>query len=241
MKFLALDTASARCSVALMSGEALISRAVDTARDHAMLLLPMIEAVLAEAGFALRALDGIAYGRGPGSFTGVRVAASVTQGLALGADLPVHGVSDLRALAVQARQVAAASSSGNSSAGASSSRNLLLAAMDARMGEIYWGAFDAVAELPGEALLGEAVGPPERLPESLQGRVLAGAGRGLAAYPALAATLGIAPAAVLADAEPHAVDIARLAAHDLRGGCRWQDAATAQPVYLRDQVAHVSR
>ncbi|MBK6672023.1 MAG: tRNA (adenosine(37)-N6)-threonylcarbamoyltransferase complex dimerization subunit type 1 TsaB [Proteobacteria bacterium] len=103
MKFLALDTASARCSVALFSDAGLLVRSVDTARDHATLILPLIEELLAEAGASLRMLDGIAYGRGPGSFTGVRVAASVTQGLAMGADLPVLGVSDLRALAAQAR------------------------------------------------------------------------------------------------------------------------------------------
>lgn len=231
MKFLSLDTASARCSVALFDGDALITRAVDTARDHATLILPMIEEVLAESGLALRALDGIVYGRGPGSFTGVRVAASVTQGLAAGADLPVLGVSDLRALAAQARRVAPARSSGS----------LLLAAMDARMGEIYWGAFDAVADLPGEALLGEAVGSVASLPESLHGRVVAGAGLGFPAFPLLAPALGLLSGAVLGEAEPHAADIARLAAADLRGGRSWQDAATAQPVYLRDQVVHVSR
>jgi tRNA threonylcarbamoyladenosine biosynthesis protein TsaB len=229
MKFLALDTASARCSVALFTDDALLVRAVDTARDHAALILPLIEELLAEAGSSLRALDGIAYGRGPGSFTGLRVAASVTQGLAFGADLPVLGVSDLRALAAQARRLAVATPAGS----------LLLAAMDARMGEIYWGAFDAVAQLPGEALLGEAVGPAQGLPGSLRGRVVAAAGRGLSAFPTMAPALGLLPDAVLGDAEPHAADIARLAAGDLRGGRGWLDAATAQPVYLRDQVVQM--
>jgi len=231
MKLLALDTASARCSVALLDGEALITRAVDTARDHATLILPMIDALLAEAGVSLRSLDGIAFGRGPGSFTGVRVAASVTQGLAAGAGLPVLGISDLRALAARARQAAPMPSPGA----------LLLAAMDARMGEIYWGAFDAAAGLPGAALMGEAVGPVTSLPDALCGRVAAAAGRGLSAYPGLAPGLQVPAEAVLADAEPDAADIARLAAADLRGGAAWQDAAMAQPVYLRDQVAHVGR
>jgi tRNA threonylcarbamoyladenosine biosynthesis protein TsaB len=229
MRFLALDTASARCSVALFDGDALITRAVDTARDHATLILPMIEELLAESGLALRALDGIAFGRGPGSFTGVRIAAAVTQGLAAGADLPVLGVSDLRALAAQARRVAPSTSAGC----------LLLAAMDARMGEIYWGAFDALAELPGEALLGEAVGSAQNLPESLRGRVVAGAGRGFQAFTALATGLGLPPGVVLGEAEPHAADIAWLAAADLRGGRTWRDAAQAQPVYLRDQIAKI--
>jgi tRNA threonylcarbamoyladenosine biosynthesis protein TsaB len=231
VKLLALDTASARCSVALLDGEVLTVRAVDTARDHATLILPMIDALLAEAGVSLRSLDGIAFGRGPGSFTGVRVAAAVTQGLAAGADLPVLGISDLRALAARARQAAAATPPGA----------LLLAAMDARMGEIYWGAFDAATGLPGAALLGEAVGRAESLPEALCGRVVAAAGRGLSAYPGLAPGLQVPAGAVLPDVEPDAADIARLAAADLRGGAPWQDASAAQPVYLRDQVAHVSR
>ncbi len=231
MKFLALDTASARCSVALLQGDTLITRAVDTARDHATLILPMIDGLLAEAGIPLRSLDGIAFGRGPGSFTGLRVAAAVTQGLAAGAGLPVLGISDLRALAARARRAAPSASPGS----------LLLAAMDARMGEIYWGAFDAVADLPGDALLGEAVGPAESLPESLRGRVVAAAGRGLSAYPAWALGLDIPAGSMLADAEPDAEYIARLAAADLSRGVAWQDATAAQPVYLRDHVAHVSR
>jgi len=231
MKLLALDTASARCSVALLEGDSLVTRAVDTARDHATLILPMVDELLAEAGIVLRALDGIAFGRGPGSFTGVRVAAAVTQGLAAGADLPVLGISDLRALAAQARRVATTTRPGS----------LLLAAMDARMGEIYWGAFDATAHLPGNALTAERVGTPASLPESLHGNIVAAAGRGLSAYPAIAASLGIPAAVVLEEAEPHAADIALLAAADLLAGRPWQDAAEAQPVYLRDQVAHMGR
>jgi tRNA threonylcarbamoyladenosine biosynthesis protein TsaB len=189
----------------------------------------MIEEVLAEAGLALRALDGLVFGRGPGSFTGVRVAASVTQGLALGADLPVLGISDLRALAAQARRCA----------DPARPDGLLLAAMDARMGEIYWGVFDARSERTADALQGERVGAPSSLPDSLRGTVVAAAGRGLSAYPGIATALGLPTAVVLGDAEPDAADIVRLAAGDLHGGCAWRDAAEAQPVYLRDQVVHV--
>ena len=135
MKLLAIDTASARCSAALWCDGTLLQRAVPTPREHAQLILPMIDALLAEAGSGLRQMDGIAFGRGPGSFTGLRVAAAVTQGLAAGADLPVFPVSDLRALAAQAQaaRTTAAERPGE----------LLLACMDARMGEIYWGAFEA--------------------------------------------------------------------------------------------------
>jgi tRNA threonylcarbamoyladenosine biosynthesis protein TsaB len=191
--------------------------------------------VLAQSGLKLGQLDGIAFGRGPGSFTGVRVAAAVTQGLAAGADLPVLGISDLRALAVQARRAVVA---GDVPPVAGS---LLLAAMDARMGETYWGAFDAVPVLTGDAVLGEAVSAPSMLPPVLPGRVIAAAGRALSAYPALPAWLDLPAAACLGAAEPHAADIARLAALDIAGGVAWQDAAAAQPVYLRDQVAQMPR
>jgi tRNA threonylcarbamoyladenosine biosynthesis protein TsaB len=235
MKLLALDTASAQCSVALLIDGAMIMRAEATARDHAQLILPMIDAVLAEAGIGLGALDGIAFGRGPGSFTGVRVAASVTQGLAAGSGLAVLPVSDLRALAEQARRCAQA-------AGVAFGDGLALACMDARMGELYWAAFTCRAGKLGDAAGGERLSRPDALLASLgaggstSAAVVLGAGMGLQAYPDLAQQLGIAPAACLPQAEPHAMDVALLAAGDLAAGASWQDAATAQPVYLRDQV-----
>ena len=88
MKILALDTASGLCSAALLVNGELALREFATSREHAQRILPMVQSLLAEAGLALSALDAIAFGRGPGSFTGLRIAASVTQGLAFGADLP---------------------------------------------------------------------------------------------------------------------------------------------------------
>jgi tRNA threonylcarbamoyladenosine biosynthesis protein TsaB len=228
MKLLALDTASAQCSAALLYEGQVRLRSESTARDHATLILPMIDALLAEAGITLRQLDGIAFGRGPGSFTGVRIAAAVTQGLAAGADLPVRPVSDLRALAAQCRRLLP---------GAATARARILACMDARMGEVYWGVFedtDTLAAVPG---FGEAVTAPAALPEGLRGTVARAAGRGLAAHPALPEWLGLPDAACLPVAEPYALDIAQLAACDIASGEVWLDAQAAQPVYLRDQVA----
>jgi len=227
MKLLALDTASGRCSVALWQDGAVLRHAVDTARDHARLILPMIHALLGETGLKLKQLDGIAFGRGPGSFTGLRIAASVTQGLAAGADLPVLPVSDLRALAAQALE-----------AGQVPVGSVVLGCMDARMGEIYWGAFEAQPRLLPAAGFLETVGPPESLSQQLRGRVVRAAGRGLGTYPGIATALDLDPVACLPLAEPDAGDIARLAAGDLAAGTvSWRDAAEAQPTYLRDKVA----
>jgi tRNA threonylcarbamoyladenosine biosynthesis protein TsaB len=226
MKLLAIDTASAQCSVALLLEDELAWRAVVTPRDHARLLLPMVDELLASAGVVLAALEGIAFGRGPGSFTGVRIAAAVTQGLAAGAGLPVLPVSSLRALAAQAARRTVEE-------GIALPKGQLLACMDARMGEVYWGLFGATLE---EAA--ESVGAPGTVRNHGASPVVAAAGRGLAAWPDIAVSLQLPAARTFADAEPHARDIARLAALDLAGGARWQDAALAQPVYLRDQVVH---
>jgi tRNA threonylcarbamoyladenosine biosynthesis protein TsaB len=233
-RLLALDTASAQCSVALLDGDRLIQRAMATARDHAKLLLPMVDEVLKEAGLRLDSLDGIAFGRGPGSFTGVRIAAAVTQGLAAGAGLPVLPVSDLRALAEAARAALPS--------GAAPTSRWLLACMDARMGELYWALYPDQSRPAGEASGGERLTSPADLLDQVRsllppGQTLgAGAGMGLGAFPELVSGLGLDPARVLAAAEPHAADVARLAAFDLAAGAEWQDASAAQPVYLRDKV-----
>ena len=231
MKLLALDTSSARCSVALLHGDALVVREAATARDHAQLVLPMIDEVLGEAGMSLRQLDGIALGRGPGSFTGVRIAAAVAQGLALGADLPVFPVSTLRALAHQALRAMQSSPMLEERA----SIRQVLACMDARMGEVYWAVYAAdAAALP--ALTPERVTAPDVLVADCPRPCSAGAGRGFAAWPDIAGMLQLPAQAVLEGAEPHALDVAQLAATDLAAGEHWQDAAGAQPVYVRNQV-----
>jgi len=227
MKVLALDTSSGQCSVALSIDGTLADRAVLTPRDHAQLLLPLVDELLAEAGTSLPALDGIAFGRGPGSFTGLRIAAAVTQGLAEGAGLPVFPVSSLRALAAQARRRAL-------QAGHYRSGGSLLACMDARMGEIYWSVYpDSLADAP------EAVSSPTSL--RLPPGVAAAAGKGLGAYPYIADSLQLPVECVFTDAEPHARDVAQLALEGLARGAAWQDPGLAQPTYLRDQVAQVPK
>jgi tRNA threonylcarbamoyladenosine biosynthesis protein TsaB len=228
MKLLALDTSSAQCSVALLVGDQLLVREMATAREHAQLILPMVDAVLAEAGVTLRQLDGIAFGRGPGSFTGVRVAAAVTQGLAAGAELPVLPVSSLRALAAQALRRAPASTAAS---------GVVLACMDARMGEVYWAAFSSEAGQLGACVDAEVVAPAADVVARCPRPCVAAAGLGLAAWPQIAAELHLLADRRFSDAEPHARDVASLAALDLAGGAAWQDASHAQPVYVRNQVA----
>jgi tRNA threonylcarbamoyladenosine biosynthesis protein TsaB len=236
MKLLAIDTASAQCSAALLLGDQLLERAVATPREHALLLLPMVDALLSAAGITLRELDGIAFGCGPGSFTGLRIAASVTQGLAAGAGLPVLPVSDLRVLAEAARTTPASTGALTAAGG-----GWLMACMDARMGELYWGVFEDTGRPVGMAQGGEKLSSPDALVSNLPQLLPAGAsisaaaGLGLAAYPAIAA-LVIDPSRCFGQAEPHARDVARLAASDLAGGANWLDAAAAQPVYLRNKV-----
>ena len=233
MRIIALDTASGMCSAALLIDGELRVREQVTRREHAQLILPMIDSLLREADVALGSLDAVAFGRGPGSFTGLRIAASVTQGLAFGADLPVLPVSDLRALAQQAFDMR-----GQQLAADRATVAHALACMDARMREVYWSLHGPDGE-------GLAVDARERVSApsvvSLQGidpvSVFA-AGCGLAAYGAELAVIGLSSAQSLQDAEPHARDVARLAAADFAAGLA-QDASNALPVYLRDDVARV--
>lgn len=224
MRLLALDTASALCSAALLLDGRLVTREFATPREHAKLLLPMIDELLREAGASLADLDAIAFGRGPGSFTGLRVAASVAHGLSFGAGLPLIPVSDLRALALQAMD----------RAGGAGGPVDIACCMDARMGEVYAAAFrlGADAVLPADAAE-RVVRPAEFRPEGSFGLLI---GRGFEAYREALAPLRSPDAVEFADAEPRARDVARLAEADWAQGLRTAESG-ALPVYLRDDVA----
>jgi len=218
LKLLAFDTASEWCSAALLIDGAVSFRAVHAGQKHSELLTPMLGELLAEAGLSYRQLDGLVYGMGPGSFTGLRIACGVVQGLALGADLPVLGVATLEALAEEAGE----------------GSDLVLACLDARMNEVYAALYRR--EGPGwRALAGPLVGPPQAVPLPEGGDCI-GAGTGFAAYPALRERLRGSLARIDADAIPHARAIARLAVPRYRAGA-FGAAETAQPLYVRDKVA----
>jgi len=218
---LAIDTATEACSAALLLDDTLIERSEIAPRRHAELILPMIESLLAEAGIGRRQLDGIAVGRGPGAFTGVRLAISVAQGLALGLDVPVVPVSSLAALA---QDIPAHVSSP------------MLAVIDARMGEIYAGAFRRTADGLVEAIGAESVGPAAQLvvPGGADWAVV---GSAWTVYrDALLQRLPCEPLWADGARYPQARSVARLAAPQFAAGTAVA-AELALPVYLRDKVA----
>lgn len=222
MKLLAIETATEACSVALWLDGEVVERHLVAPRRHAELVLSEAQELLDEAGLALGRLDGIAFGRGPGSFTGVRIAAAVTQGLALASELPAAPVSTLGALALGAMREAGAAR--------------VIAALDARMREVYLCRFERGADgLPatsGE----ERVLAPECAPVP-HGTGWLGVGHGFDAVDgALRARLGTVLDAVDADRLPRARDVAALGAALLERG-EGVPAERALPVYLREKVA----
>jgi tRNA threonylcarbamoyladenosine biosynthesis protein TsaB len=219
---LAIDTATEQCSVALLHNGVELQRGVQTPRGHADLVLPMVQELMAEAGLGFTQLDAIAFGRGPGGFTGVRIAIGVAQGLAYAADLPLVPVSNLAAVAQQA-------------VGSVAMGGQLLICMDARMGEVYSGLFVVSENGLVIAASAEQVCAPETVDIPVQSLAM-GLGTGFRAYPVL--SMRYAEINLRGDALPHASHIVRLAERDLRAGLT-VSAADAVPVYLRDQVVHV--
>ncbi|PKH89307.1 tRNA (adenosine(37)-N6)-threonylcarbamoyltransferase complex dimerization subunit type 1 TsaB [Colwellia sp. Bg11-28] len=172
MNYLALDASTEACSVALQVNGKTFSRYELCPQSHSLHLLPMIDAVLHEAGIKLAELDGLIFGQGPGSFTGVRIGVGVAQGLAFSANLPVVGVSSLQAMAQLAY--------------IKHGQKQVLAAIDARMSEVYNGYFVLDENNVMQAQKGEAVTPPENLAQQLSDVVVApfyAVGTGWDAYP----------------------------------------------------------
>ncbi|MCI4567802.1 tRNA (adenosine(37)-N6)-threonylcarbamoyltransferase complex dimerization subunit type 1 TsaB [Lysobacter sp. CFH 32150] len=217
MKLLAFETATEACSVAVYNDGEVHERFELAPRRHAELALPWAEQLLADAGIAKSQLDAIAVGRGPGAFTGVRLAISIAQGIALAMDKPVVPVSTLAALAMQAQG------------------KRIVAAIDARMGEIYVAAFERDGS-GLRALSQEAVVKPEAaiIPD---GGDWHGIGTGFAAVGGvLQQRFSDRLAIVDASALPHAADVALLAAMAFARG-ELMAPERVEPAYLRDNVA----
>jgi tRNA threonylcarbamoyladenosine biosynthesis protein TsaB len=225
VKLLALDTATEQCTAALWLDGVVSAREAQHSSGHGELILRLIDELLSAAQLSLRELTAIAYGRGPGAFTGVRLAVGVAQGLGFAAGVPLLPISDLRAVAAQALTLPSAEGA-----------RRVLVCQDARMGEVYWGCFESRAEdlLPIDS---ERVDPPQgvTLPAGWAGESVLGAGSGFEAHPSLRLRLEPDLSAVWPQLRPHAREIAWLASREDRSAALRADQA--QPVYLRDRVA----
>lgn len=229
MRVLALDTSTEYLSLAvLIDGESCV-RETHAGQRHSELILPMLAQFLADSGVSLQSLDGIAFGQGPGSFTGLRIACGVAQGLALGADLPVVGIPTLLALAAQIEYTHGA-------------QNGIIACLDARMSEVYHAVYQRGSEstqndgnewreIHAAGLYAVAAVPV------VAGEAWVGIGSGFkVADGALRRHYGQQLCAVWEERYPHAREIARLGAQRLaqgQGVAAWQ----AAPLYIRDKVA----
>lgn len=219
---LAIETSSELASCALLNGDTLFERATTGVRTHSQAILPMVQELLAEAGLALADCDAIAFGAGPGSFTGVRTACGIAQGLAFGAGLPVLPMGTLAAMALACQRATGS--------------NEVLAVLDARMGEVYWAQFRfdgswQIVVAPTLSAPGDVAPLPVTAP-------LAACGNGFSAYPDAFAGKPYA-AGALAGVMPQAGDIARLAVPALAAGLA-VSPAQAQPLYLRNKIAFTS-
>jgi len=222
VKLLAIDTSTEACSAAVMIDGEIMERYRLAPREHTRLILPMIDELLSESGLKAGDLDAVAFGRGPGAFTGLRIAAGVVQGIAFGADLPVVPVSSLAALA----------QGGYRETGACR----VLAAIDARIQEVYWAAceFEKAGQL---RMVGdELVCSPEQVPIP-GGDDWHGVGSGWETYlPQLQERLAGTLSGWESQRYPRAYDVAVLGAKALGRG-EVVSAEQALPVYLRNEVA----
>ncbi|MDY0962064.1 tRNA (adenosine(37)-N6)-threonylcarbamoyltransferase complex dimerization subunit type 1 TsaB [Massilia sp. CFBP9026] len=224
---LAIETSAELASCALLVGDNVIARSTPGVRSHSQSVLPMVQELLNEAGIALADCDAVAFGAGPGSFTGVRTACGVAQGLAYGAKLPVLPLVTLEAMGEACRATTGASE--------------VLAVLDARMGEVYWAQYRFL-----DGGWSEVVAPTLSAPQDVAPQYpaqdsadrLQACGNGFAEYADAFAGKPFAQTA-LPDIVPHARELALLARAALAAG-QGVPAAQAQPIYLRNKVAYTS-
>lgn len=217
MNIIALDTSTEYCSLALWLDEKIISREILAGQRHSELLLPMLQTMLTEAEVALNQIDGIAFGAGPGSFTGLRIACGIAQGLAFAQNIPIVGISTLEALAQQV------------------DTPKILAALDARMGEIYFAAYEQTAA-GWSGIHPPQLCRPETIPKVV-GKGWTGCGSGFDLYQRiLSETYRKNLFQIIPGCYPHAREIAQLAVVKFVQG-EGRSAEEALPVYIRNKVA----
>lgn len=223
MRILAIDTATEACSAALWNDGNTCAHFELCPREHTQRILPIVQYILTQGGVSLTDLDALAFGRGPGSFTGVRIGIGIAQGLALGAELPMIGVSTLATMAQGAWRKQGASR--------------VLAAIDARMGEVYWAEYQRDAQGVWHGENTEAVLKPEAVQQrlaELEGE-WATVGTGWAAWPDMTQGANV----TLSDGDvllPEAEDMLPIACQLLEQG-KTVAVDKAEPVYLRNEVA----
>jgi len=222
VNFLAIDASTEACSVALSINNEIVSDFEICPQSHSVVLLPMIDRLLKQAGCKLSQLDGLIFGQGPGSFTGVRIGIGVAQGLAFSADLPVVGVSTLQTMAQQAY--------------IKENKSAVISAIDARMSEVYAGFYQLNQENIMTAVVDDTVLPPAKLAAYLVEHTTSayGVGSGWDAYQAQLHDLKTnqgSPAILYPDAE------AMLAIGKVGFSDKSVSAEHAQPVYVRDTVS----
>ncbi|WP_211462583.1 tRNA (adenosine(37)-N6)-threonylcarbamoyltransferase complex dimerization subunit type 1 TsaB [Collimonas silvisoli] len=220
---LAIETSTELASAALLRDGHMIARESAGVQTHSLAILPMVQSLLAEAGISLAQCDALAFGVGPGSFTGVRTACGIVQGLAFGADLPVLPVVTLAAMAQACRDLNGAGE--------------VLAVLDARMGEVYWAQY-RFADNQWQVIVEPTLSAPSEVsPLSTETGVLQACGNGLAAYPGAFVAASFA-AGGLPAVMPNARQIAQLGSVALvQSHGRGLSAVEAQPLYLRNKVA----
>lgn len=221
---LALDSSSENCSIAVYHQRYMSLISEHAPRKHTQLILPLLKQELSNRDLALVEVDAIAFGCGPGSFTGIRIAAGVAQGLAFGLDKPIYAVSNLKALALQSYLEHKISP--------------VLACIDARMGEVYWGLFD-ISEDSGQryhvkTLIDEQVSAPGQVvvPDRVSDEAMAGIGSGIALLPE---ALSVSINKVSINTQPNADTIAYLAEAAIASGVAGE-LKDALPSYVRDTV-----
>ncbi len=217
LKILALETSTEYCSVALWRDGAADEEGARAGQRHSEMLLPMVHGLMARQGLKPRDLDGIAFGEGPGSFTGLRIACGVVQGLAFGAGLKVAGVGTLLAMA------------------AAAGADRVVCCLDARMGEGYDAAY-ARSGAGWDSVHAPGLWPPDEAP-ALPAGDWTGCGSGFAAHAqVLERRYGGRLSAIMPEVVPHARHVAELAAREFAAG-RAVPPERAVPLYLRDKVA----
>ena len=223
MNILAFDTATDACSVALLSGESTLTYHQHKPQQQAALLLPAVDQLMVEAGITASQLDGVVFGRGPGSFTGLRIAASAAQGIAFGADVGVIGVSTLAAIAQGCLR--------------KSDANNVLVLLDARLSEVYCCRYcrndSNLATSQGEEQL---LAPSDLAPMLNDVAPLSIAGSGVAEYRESIELQLHDQVKVLENVGPEASDLITLAMPDIKTG-QWLPPEAALPIYIRDRVA----